>query len=91
VDEKRDSVSVEITDNFSKLQALSVTVEIERRNIDITQRRADYAAYRFRNGELSNRDVVEAQNDLLSAVTRMRTRWFNTSRNGSSCCATWGC
>lgn len=67
VDEKRDSVSVEITDSFSKLEALSATVEIEGRNIDIARRRADYAAFRFRNGELSNRDVVEAQNELLSA------------------------
>jgi outer membrane protein TolC len=67
LDEKSDTVRVEITDSFSKLEALSATVEIERRNIDLAQRRADYAAFRFRNGELSNRDVVEAQNELLTA------------------------
>lgn len=67
LDEKRDTVRVEITDSFSRLSSLAATVEIERRNIDIAQRRADYAAFRFRNGELSNRDVVEAQNELLSA------------------------
>jgi outer membrane protein TolC len=65
--EKRDTVRVEITDSFSKLEALSATVEIENRNIELAQRRADYAAFRFRNGELSNRDVVEAQNELLNA------------------------
>ncbi len=67
VGEKRDLVRVGITDSFSRLEALSATVDIERRNIDIAQRRADYAAFRFRNGELSNRDVVEAQNELLIA------------------------
>ncbi len=67
VTEKRDSIRVGITDSFSRLEALSATVDIERRNIDIAQRRADYAAFRFRNGELSNRDVVEAQNELLNA------------------------
>ncbi len=65
--EKRDSIRVGITESFSRLEALSATVDIERRNIDIAQRRADYAAFRFRNGELSNRDVVEAQNELLAA------------------------
>jgi outer membrane protein TolC len=67
VDEKRDSVRVEITDSFSKLETLAATVEIEARNIELAQRRAEYAAFRFRNGELSNRDVVEAQNELLNA------------------------
>lgn len=67
VTEKRDTIRVEISDSFSKLEALSETVVIEGRNIEIAQRRADYATFRFRNGELSNRDVVEAQNDLLNA------------------------
>lgn len=67
VAEKRDTIRVEISDSFSKLEALSETVVIEARNIEIAQRRADYATFRFRNGELSNRDVVEAQNDLLNA------------------------
>lgn len=67
LDEKRDTVRVEITESFSRLEALAATVEIERRNIDLAQRRADYAAFRFRNGELSNRDVVEAENELLNA------------------------
>ena len=67
VDEKEDLIRVEISDSFSKLLALSETVEINKRNIEITKKRSDFATYRFKNGDLSNRDVVEAQNDLLSA------------------------
>lgn len=67
VTEKKDTIRVEISDSFSKLQALSETVEIEKRNIEIAEKRADYATYQFKNGTLSNRDVVEAQNDLLNA------------------------
>jgi len=67
VTEKKDTIRVEISDSFSKLQALSKTVEIENRNIEIAEKRADYATYQFKNGTLSNRDVVEAQNDLLNA------------------------
>ncbi|MEI6167123.1 MAG: TolC family protein [bacterium] len=67
VAEKEDLIRVEISDSFSKLLALSETVEINKRNIEITKKRSDFATYRFKNGDLSNRDVVEAQNDLLSA------------------------
>lgn len=67
VTEKEDTIRVEISDSFSKLQALSETVEINKRNIEIAQKRADYAIIQFKNGNLSNRDVVEAQNELLSA------------------------
>ena len=42
-------------------------VKIEAMNIDIALKRAANAMFLFKNGELLNRDVVEAENDLLSA------------------------
>jgi len=67
VDESRDSIKVAINESFSKLVALERTVEIEAKNTDLARRRLDYTMLRFKNGELSNRDVVEAQNELLVA------------------------
>ncbi len=65
--EKRDTIRVSIMDSFSTLESSRQGAGIEFRNTQIAQRQADYAALRFRNGEADNRDVVDAQNQLLSA------------------------
>ena len=65
--EVRDTVRVEIMENFRRLETLRITVDIQRKNMDIAGKRARNALLRFKNGELSNRDVVEAENDLLDA------------------------
>ena len=65
--EKIDTVKIEIIENFRRLYALATTVDINRKNIEISQSRVDNSVYRFKNGELSNRDVVEAENELLDA------------------------
>jgi outer membrane protein TolC len=67
MEEKRDGIRVDLTESFVRLKTLESSAQIAQRNTEIAQRRADYAALRFRNGELSNRDVVEAQDELLSA------------------------
>jgi outer membrane protein TolC len=67
VTEKRDSIHVSILDSFQTLQSQRVAAGIEFRNMDIAERQAAYAALRFRNGEADNRDVVDAQNQLLNA------------------------
>jgi outer membrane protein TolC len=66
-DQKEDEVRIEISDNFRNLQFQADTVEIERRNIEIAEKRARHALLQFRNGKLENRDVVEAENTLLAA------------------------
>ena len=65
--QKEDEVRLEARDNFTRLGFLANSVEIERRNIDIAEKRARNALQRFKSGELLNRDVVEAENELLSA------------------------
>lgn len=65
--EKRDSIRVSIMDSFRTLASQRQAADIEFRNTQIAQRQADYAALRFRNGEADNRDVVDAQNQLLNA------------------------
>lgn len=65
--EKRDLIRVSIMDSFRTLEALRLGAGIEYRNTQLAQRQAEYAALRFRNGEADNRDVVDAQNQLLNA------------------------
>ncbi|MDA0322574.1 MAG: TolC family protein [Verrucomicrobia bacterium] len=62
-----DTVKVEIIENFRRLNSLRITVDIQAKNMEIAEKRARNALLRFKNGELSNRDVVEAENDLLDA------------------------
>ncbi|HPA78044.1 MAG TPA: TolC family protein [Kiritimatiellia bacterium] len=64
---KEDSVQIEVVENFARLEALRKTVGIEEKNVDIAQKRVQNAVLKFRAGELSNRDVVEAENELLDA------------------------
>lgn len=62
-----DNVALEVRESYSKLRSLTVSVEIQLKNIEIAERRAENALLQFRNGTLSNRDVVEASNALLDA------------------------
>lgn len=65
--ELQDVVTLEVRDGYSRLRSLTVSLDIQLQNIEIATRRAKNALFQFRNGSLSNRDVVEAANDLLDA------------------------
>ena len=45
-------------------------MDIQRKTREIAEKRARNAQLRFKSGELSNRDVVEAENELLEARNR---------------------
>jgi outer membrane protein TolC len=65
--EQTDVTALEVRESFSRLRSLTVSVEIQLKNIEIAEKRAKNALLQFRNGTLSNRDVVEAANGLLDA------------------------
>jgi outer membrane protein TolC len=65
--EQTDSTALEVRESYSRLRSLTVSVQIEAKNIEIAEKRAKNALLQFRNGTLSNRDVVEAANGLLDA------------------------
>jgi len=65
--EKKDTIKTEIADGLRLLKVLEASAGIELRNRDLAARRATYAEIQFKNGLLSNRDVVEAQGTLLQA------------------------
>ncbi len=67
LDSKKDEVALEVKDNFTTLKFLRESVKIEKMNIDIAIKRAKNAMFLFKNGDLLNRDVVEAENELLDA------------------------
>jgi outer membrane protein TolC len=62
-----EDIAVGVARSFARLHTAERRVEIERRNLDIAGRRVENAIIRFKAGELSNRDVVEAEDELLLA------------------------
>lgn len=65
--EQEESVALEVREAYSRLRSLRVSIDVELKNIEIAEKRAKNALLEFRNGRLSNRDVVEAANGLLDA------------------------
>jgi len=65
--ELTDNITLEVRESYSRLRSLTVSVDIQLKNIEIAEKRATNALLQFRNGKLSNRDVVEAANGLLDA------------------------
>lgn len=67
LEEQTESITLDVREAFSRLRSLHVSVEVALKNIEIARKRATNALLEFRNGRLSNRDVVEAANGLLDA------------------------
>lgn len=62
-----DQVRLDVAGAYRQIAYLAQAEQIEKRNLQIAEKRAENARMRFRNGELENRDVVEAENELLNA------------------------
>ena len=71
VDRRRADVNIDVIDSVNRLTNLKRSVEIEEKNNEIADKRVRNAVLRFRSGELSNRDVVEAENELLETRNRL--------------------
>jgi len=62
-----DQVSQEVRRALRQIEQAQLTLEIQKMGMDLSENRRAYAEFAFREGLLSNRDVVEAENDLLNA------------------------
>ncbi|HUW83055.1 MAG TPA: TolC family protein [Phycisphaerae bacterium] len=62
-----DQVSQEVRRALRQIQQAQVTLQIQQMGMELAENRRAYAEFAFREGLLSNRDVVEAENDLLNA------------------------
>ena len=65
------NVHIGIIDNINSLHNFKRSVAIEQTNNEIAEKRVRNAVLRFQSGELSNRDVVEAENELLDTRNRL--------------------
>ena len=64
----RDSVTAEVREALRSLRAAEINLEIQRVSIDLAERRVEFANIRLKGvAGASTRDVVEAQQDLLTA------------------------
>ncbi len=62
-----DQVSQEVRRALRQIRQAQVTLQIQQMGMELAEDRRAYAEFAFREGLLSNRDVVEAENDLLNA------------------------
>jgi outer membrane protein TolC len=63
----RDQVIVDVRNSVRTIYSAQTSLEIQRRNIDLAQRRMEYSYALLKLGTADSRDVVDAQQSLLSA------------------------
>jgi hypothetical protein len=64
---QRDQVVVDVRSAVRTIFSATTALAIQRRNIDLAQRRLEYSYELLKLGAADSRDVVEAQQSLLSA------------------------
>jgi outer membrane protein TolC len=64
---QREIVTSDVRSSLRAIHTAEVNLEIQRRGIELAQRRLENANILLQQGSLSNRDVVDAQVSLLSA------------------------
>ena len=66
----KDRITADVRDALRALRAAEIEVEIQRRGIDLAQRRVEFSNELLKQGLINARDPVEAQNSLLDAQDR---------------------
>lgn len=65
--ELKDTIAADVRQALRSIRAAEANLEIQRRGIDLAQRRLEYSNELLKQGKVSARDVIEAQSSLLSA------------------------
>jgi len=78
--ELTERIRAEVRRAVNRLLLAERSVEIQWKNLEVASRRSEYARYRFEYiGDISNRDKVEAETELLNARNRLNAaktaRW----------------
>jgi outer membrane protein TolC len=69
VEQLRDQITSDVRESLRLIKQSQLTLEIQRQAIDLAQKRRENAYELLRNGKsTSTRDLVEAQNSLLTAA-----------------------
>ena len=66
----RDRVASEVRESLRMARAALIDVELQRRGIELAQRRLEFSNELLRQGRVQARDVVESQSSLLDAQDR---------------------
>ncbi len=75
-----ESIRADVRRAVHRVRLADKSVAIEQRNVQVAERRRELARYRFEEmGDLDNRDVVEAEEEVRTASNRLnlakRSRW----------------
>jgi len=70
-EEFKDNLVIEIRSAFRELERREQTLVTQRMLIQIQESQERVAQIKFEDGEISNRDLVEAKQDLLEAKNRL--------------------
>jgi outer membrane protein TolC len=63
----RDQIVADTRDALRLIRSAEISLDIQRKGIELAKLRLDNANERLRQGKSDNRDVVDAQNALLQA------------------------
>ena len=69
-EQDRDQVISDARSSVRSLKTAQISLDIQRRAIDLAQRKLDYSIELLTQGKAATRDVVDAQSDLLNARDR---------------------
>ena len=72
-DQLRDQIAADARDALRLIRSAEISLEIQRKGIELAKLRLDNANERLRQGRSDNRDVVDAQNALLQAQEAYET------------------
>ncbi len=66
-EQSADTVRLQVRQAKGEIERAMTSLSIQRQSIDLAQRQREAADFRFKQGLISNREVVDAENNLLSA------------------------
>ena len=65
-----DQIAIDVRDSLRRVRQQQYLVSLQRANIDLASRRKEFADIQFKNGEIDNRDYLDAETALLDAQNR---------------------
>jgi outer membrane protein TolC len=78
-EDQMERIRVAVREAVNQIHLQERVLEIQRRNLGVASSRAEFARIQFREGEISNRDLVEAEIELVDALNELNlartSRW----------------
>ena len=65
--DQTERIRADVRSAVNQLRLQEISVDLQRQNLLVAERRAEYAKIKFEDGDISNRDKIEAETELLNA------------------------